>query len=327
MRILYATQLTGNGHLMRAEELLPVIREYGEVDVLYSGSQAQLTPNEPNAIIYPGISLYYSGKGKLNYSAMLWKNAWKRFFINVHEVALEKYDLVVNDYEPITARACRKRGIPIVGLSHQAALWNKDVPSPHNPNPLSQKILKNYAFVDSHIGLHFQLWNSNLRTPVIRSDVRALKPERTGPFLVYLPAYSDKCIMALLLETRVRWKLFSGEAGYAYRYKNVEIIPIDKHKFRQSLEVAQGVVCGAGFELPAESLYLGKPLLAIPIRGQLEQEYNAAGLKAMGVATSRTVSVDTLREWLNKETIIQVSYPNHHRQLVEEVLRLGGMGL
>jgi len=39
-----------------------------------------------------------------------------------------------------------------------------------------------------------------------------------------------------------------------------------------------GVITGAGFETPAETLYLGKKLLALPIRGQYEQLCNAAAL-------------------------------------------------
>ena len=44
-----------------------------------------------------------------------------------------------------------------------------------------------------------------------------------------------------------------------------------------------GVITGAGFETPAEALYLGKKLLCLPIRGQYEQLCNAAALKELGV--------------------------------------------
>ena len=44
-----------------------------------------------------------------------------------------------------------------------------------------------------------------------------------------------------------------------------------------------GVLCGAGFETPAEALYLGKKLMVIPMKSQLEQFYNAASLKQLGV--------------------------------------------
>ncbi len=37
MRILYAIQGTGNGHLTRAKEIIPMLQQKGELDILVSG--------------------------------------------------------------------------------------------------------------------------------------------------------------------------------------------------------------------------------------------------------------------------------------------------
>ena len=42
MRIFYAVQATGNGHIARALEILPYLKQYGEVDIFLSGTNAQL---------------------------------------------------------------------------------------------------------------------------------------------------------------------------------------------------------------------------------------------------------------------------------------------
>ena len=42
MKIFYAIQGTGNGHISRAEQLYPYLKKYGEVDFFLSGSNAQL---------------------------------------------------------------------------------------------------------------------------------------------------------------------------------------------------------------------------------------------------------------------------------------------
>jgi spore coat polysaccharide biosynthesis predicted glycosyltransferase SpsG len=42
MKIFYAVQATGNGHISRAHQLLPYLREMGEVDIFLSGSNASL---------------------------------------------------------------------------------------------------------------------------------------------------------------------------------------------------------------------------------------------------------------------------------------------
>ncbi len=45
MKVLYAIQGTGNGHLSRAEDIVPHLRNRCQVDILVSGTQSQLTPS------------------------------------------------------------------------------------------------------------------------------------------------------------------------------------------------------------------------------------------------------------------------------------------
>ena len=49
--------------------------------------------------------------------------------------------------------------------------------------------------------------------------------------------------------------------------------------FLEDLRTARGVVTGGGFSLLSEAVYLGKPVLAIPLRGQFEQLMNARYLE------------------------------------------------
>jgi predicted glycosyltransferase len=41
MKVLYAIQGTGNGHLSRAEDIVPQLRKRCQVDILVSGTQSQ----------------------------------------------------------------------------------------------------------------------------------------------------------------------------------------------------------------------------------------------------------------------------------------------
>ncbi|MFA9272251.1 MAG: glycosyl transferase, partial [Baekduiaceae bacterium] len=42
MRILYAIQGTGNGHISRARDIIPYLQEKGVVDLLISGIQSDV---------------------------------------------------------------------------------------------------------------------------------------------------------------------------------------------------------------------------------------------------------------------------------------------
>ena len=71
MKIFYAIQATGNGHVSRAMEMLPYLQNYGDVDVFLSGSNCNLEMNGNVQYRSKWLSLFYSGNGGLNYSRMV----------------------------------------------------------------------------------------------------------------------------------------------------------------------------------------------------------------------------------------------------------------
>jgi predicted glycosyltransferase len=84
-----------------------------------------------------------------------------------------------------------------------------------------------------------------------------------------------------------------------------------------------GVVCGAGFETPAEALYLGKKLLVVPMKGQYEQLCNAASLESLGVPVIDHINANTiarLSQWIASNKSIQVNYPDNISFILDEVL-------
>ncbi|MCL4259129.1 MAG: hypothetical protein KJZ52_00755, partial [Anaerolineales bacterium] len=52
---------------------------------------------------------------------------------------------------------------------------------------------------------------------------------------------------------------------------NLEFKPRSEEGFVEDLRTARGVVAGGGFSLMSEAVYLGKPMLAMPLLGQFEQ--------------------------------------------------------
>ena len=67
MKILYAIQGTGDGHVSRAREIVPLLQKYGEVDLLISGTQVDV--NLAQAIKYRlhGFSFVFGKKGGVDH--------------------------------------------------------------------------------------------------------------------------------------------------------------------------------------------------------------------------------------------------------------------
>ena len=57
MKILYAIQGTGNGHVSRAREIIPILKKYGELDILISGTQADVNLDEEIKYQFKGFGL------------------------------------------------------------------------------------------------------------------------------------------------------------------------------------------------------------------------------------------------------------------------------
>lgn len=316
MKLLYAFQGTGNGHLARAQEIVPILKKYALVDVLISGHQSQLKPSIDIDYRYKGISLLYDNSGGLSYKKTLFNNSYCKALSLIRNFDLSKYDLIINDFEPITSWGAKLRKCPIIGFGHQAALSFHGVPKPSHRSWLGEQVLKNYAPCDDNIGFHFEAFHPNIKTPVIRSEIRSLDAKTSDFYLVYLPSFSDENIVEVLSQIDVRWKVFSKKAKIAYRNKNIEFYPIDQKVFLQNFADCKGVLCNAGFETPAEALFLEKKLFVVPIYKQYEQSYNTSSLNKLGVQSSGTLDILLLKDWIADDEIIKVDYPNDIEDII-----------
>ncbi len=105
--------------------------------------------------------------------------------------------------------------------------------------------------------------------------------------------------------------------------KNVEVFPIDEIQYLKYFESCEGILCNAGFETPAEALFMDKKLFVIPIHNQYEQECNACALDNMGIPNSKILDFQEIMEWVASEYHLKVDYPDNIEEiLVKDVLAL-----
>lgn len=321
MKILYAFQGTGNGHIVRAQEIIPVLKKYASVDTLISGHQSQLNADFHINFKHRGISLMYNKNGGISYPKTFFKNNFLNAFKTIEEIDLSIYDLIINDYEPLTAWSCQLKNLRMLELSHQAAMSFEETPKPISKDFIGKFTLKHYAPSKNKIGFHFQNYHPQIKKPVIRKKIRLLNPSKKGFFVVYLPSFSDENLVKVLKEIDVQWKVFSKYAQHQTKAGNVEIFPIDENEFLRNFETCEGILCSAGFEGPAEALFLNKKLFVIPINHQYEQECNAFALQQMGIKTSKILDVTEIKNWVNSAESFEVHYPDDIEEIIlNEVL-------
>ena len=324
MKILYAIQGTGNGHISRAKDILPHLQKYGTVDILFSGQQTSVELHYPIKYHYKGLSFFFGTNGGIDYLKTFNKNSVFKFFKEIYHCPVKNYDLVINDFEPISAWACKFKKVKAIALSHQAALLSENVPKPKHKDFMGLFILKYYAPCSISYSFHFKSYNPNIFTPIIRSTIRNKENMVKKHYTVYLPAYDNEKITKVLSKFEdTSWEVFSKQTKSPYEKNNLKFYPIKPDLFEKSICSCKGVICGAGFETPAEALFLKKKLLVIPMKNQYEQHYNAIALKEMGVTVIKSLkkkNVKVISKWLNNDAIVKVHYEDETAAIIENLI-------
>lgn len=324
MKILYAIQGTGNGHLARATEIVPLLQEIAETDVLLSGIQGDIDlPFDVKYKLY-GFSFIFGEKGGVDIWQTIAKFRPFKLIGDIFRLPVKNYDLVINDFEPVTAWACKFRRQKSIGLSHQNAVLHPKAAQPSKIDLFGRSVLKNYAPSSVRYGFHFTALDSRYFTPVIRSDVRHANPCDKGHYAVYLPAFSDEKVIKLLGKfSEVKWEVFSKHCSRSYKAGSIHFSPVSFAGFRQSFVSCKGILCTAGFETPAEAIFMGKKLCVFPMKNQYEQACNAAQLAELGimVIAGLTDFQDKIATWISDDNVLQIAYPNQTREILQAVVK------
>jgi uncharacterized protein (TIGR00661 family) len=324
MKILYAIQGTGNGHISRAREIVPLLQQYGELDLLVSGTQAEVSLAQPLKYRFHGFSFVFGTNGGVDKWATFKIMDLPQLWRDMHNLPLKQYDLIINDFEPVSAWACRLQKIPSVSLSHQCSFVSPNTPRPTKWN-YAEWLFKYYSPTTYHIGFHFERYADFIHTPVIRSEIRDLQTSNNGHYTVYLPAYDDKILLKQLSKAKdVEWQIFSKRQKMPHREGNVQIFPVDNQAFNQSLASSAGLLTGGGFEGPAEALFLNKKVMMIPMTGQYEQRCNALAASRLGVPVVDEIDehfTTHINNWLSDDKKITVNFPDETTQIVNNLIK------
>ena len=321
MKIFYAIQATGNGHISRAIQLYPYLQKFGTVDFFLSGNNASLNIDLPVKFKSAGCSLHYSKCGGLNYWDIAKNIQPLQMYKDAKSLPLKNYDVVINDFDSITSLGCKLQKVNSVQFGHQASFISDATPRPEKKSIMGELILKHYAPSPKHIGLHFEKYDSFIRPPIIKDEIEQAEPKDLKHISVYLPSFQKDCLEKAfnnLPDVEFHW--FLNDVKFKHTIGNITYYPVNQKQFNQSLITCHGIITGGGFETPAEALYLGKKILSIPIRNHYEQECNAAALKKLGVPVVYEVGdnfKEIIENWMNAAII----YPKMQANNIPETLR------
>ena len=309
MKILYGIQGTGNGHISRGRVLAKKLAEYPELSVtyLFSGrNKADFFDMEifGDFLHYDGLT-FITKNGKVDNLATAKKNNLFKFFKDIKQLNCQDYDLVITDFEPVTAWAAKKKKVPVLGVGHQYA-FGENTPLAGD-NYFTRLIMRKFAPAEHSFGLHWHQYSDNILPPIIDTSIKNSGQKKH--VLVYLPFENQQQITTLLQQIpEVNFLQYSPELS-DQSCANVELRKTNYAGFKADLQSASGVICNSGFELISECLHLGLPLLTKPLNGQMEQHSNALALQQLNYATVvDALNLANIQNWC-RQTNPQVTKP------------------
>ncbi|WP_413111203.1 MJ1255/VC2487 family glycosyltransferase [Thaumasiovibrio sp. DFM-14] len=323
MKILYGVQGTGNGHISRAREMARAFAQHNvEVDFLFSGRNPQhyFDMEVFETPVYCRGLTFLTENGQINHAKSLLHNRLDLFWREVRGLNIAAYDLVLNDFEPVTAWAAKRAGIPSIAISHQCSFLHP-IPK-QGQGVLDKLILRHFAPTKIQLGLHWYHFEQTLFPPIIPSLPQE-KVQNGSEVLVYLPFESVGAVVALLNRfPAIQFNVFHPTVTRQQQQKNVHLHPLSKSCFQNKLLQCHGVIANGGFELPSEAIGLGKKLLLKPLKGQFEQESNVMTLEMMGLAqVMTTMNPNAIRTWLDKPEPGAAVYPNVAEYIAQWVVQ------
>lgn len=322
MKLLYGVQATGNGHITRARAMAPKLKAAGiEVDFLFSGRpEDQLFDMEPFGDYQCRTGMtFVSREGRLDTLATLLNCHPHRLWRDAKALPFHDYDLVLTDYEPVTAWGARQAGVDAIGLGHQYA-FRHNVPQ-HRGSLTQQLVMRNFAPVNRWLGLHWYHFGAPVLPPIapvekpaearVEENGQDLSVTAKAVIIVYLPFESIAAIEALLQPQSPTSFVAYHPLAPAVAGGNIRWHKPCRHGFQRDLRYCNGVICNAGFELASEVLQLGKKLLVKPMGGQPEQASNALALKQLGFgAVMQQLDSNVVANWLEQQSPQPIVYPD-----------------
>lgn len=302
MRILYGVQATGNGHISRSRAMSKALAAHPDLKVtwLFSGRRKENLFDMDVFGDYQhrrGLTFVTEG-GSVKYGKTLLSNNYLVFLKDVLSLSLKDFDLIVTDYEPVTAWAGVIKKRAVIGIGHQYAFGE------HTPNNggtfLQRTIMSRFAPAKRHVGLHWHAFDKTILPPIL--DLPDSESCHSSNYiLVYLP-FEDQSVVTDWLNTFRDHEFVQYSVGLPNDQQgNVARRTASFERFKTDLAGSCGVITNSGFELISECMQWRKPVLTRPLARQMEQLSNAAALGQLGYATvMNELDSSIASRWLGK---------------------------
>ncbi|MEW6486921.1 MAG: glycosyltransferase family protein [Thermodesulfobacteriota bacterium] len=313
MRIVYGVSGEGSGHAARSREVLRHLRARGhDLWVVSYGRGCRELGGEFRVFETEGLH-FATADNRVSKVRTVWENLaqvpeGRRRLQALASEVFEGWrpEAALADFEPMTAHLARRYGLPLITVDNQHLLRYVGHPVPRRlagEAALARAVVRaiiprpDAALVTTFYFGRVRNARALLFPPILPRDVREAEPASGDHVLVYLTRGSASALARLAELRRERFVVYG--AGRTGEEGNLGFRPPSREGFLSDLVSCKAVVATAGFTLLGEALHLGKPYLALPMKGPFEQELNAFLLDETGLGRNgRRLTPEVLGDFL-----------------------------
>jgi uncharacterized protein (TIGR00661 family) len=335
MKVMFTVQGEGRGHMTQAMALREMLDRQGHqvVAVLVGANQTRALPvffeqafDIPvRQIPSPGFSLRNNRAISLPSSAaqfLCGLPSFRRGLAVIDEtIKAARPDLIINFLEPLMGafNLLKPHSTPVLAVGHQFMIEHPSFVQVQEFR-FQRFGMRQYVRLagarSARLALSFYHApdiperRMFVIPPILRQQLFELQPDSAGGhLLVYLINHG---YAAQILRWHDRYPdipihCFYDKPGVPaeeYFDEKLAFHRIHGEKFLRLMASCRGVACPAGFESVSEAVYLGKPLLMVPVEKHLEQYLNGCDAEKAGLAMrDTTFKLSRLLEPANQQTV------------------------
>ena len=304
MNVLYGVTGEGMGHAMRSGVVLEHLVAAGhDVEIVASGRAADFLRKR-----FAGVSKIHGlhmvlEENRVRRGKTLWSNVLKGVLGVPGNIAAYfkliadfEPEVVISDFESWSYYYGTTHRLPILSIDNMQVIHRCELPEEITASePMAFQLTK--AFVKAklptcdayYITTFFhpppRKEHTFLFPPILRPEILAAKARATvGEHLLVYQSGANEDLQAALAATGLEARIYGMRPGEAEetRTGNLRFRPFSEAGFIEDLASCRAVIAGGGFTLMGEAVFLGKPMLAVPLAGQFEQLLNARYLERLG---------------------------------------------
>ncbi|MGI9331669.1 MAG: MJ1255/VC2487 family glycosyltransferase [Gammaproteobacteria bacterium] len=312
-KIVYGVSGEGSGHSSRAREIITHLQASGHTAKIvsygrgYSNLQADFDVFETEGLHIQSVENKVSVVKTFVDNISRLSDGVKKLR-ELRHVAFKNFqpDAVVTDFEPMTAYLANHYDLPLITIDNQHRMRYMRYSCPRKLRKdatVTETVIRamvprpDVSLVTTFYFGELKNERTFLFPPILRRRLFDLSPSDGEHILVYV---TQAC--KTLLST---FSAFPRERFFVYGYDrdeekdNLVYKSFSADGFLHDLAGAKAVIATAGFTLMTEALYFRKPILAFPMQGQFEQEFNALLLADLGYGKNgRRKSRETIGDFL-----------------------------